>query len=145
VLDHDQLVCVAAVSAGRLVSATLQPGTRVPAWCTANGRMLLAGLPQDQIEASLARAAGADHRAHHRHKERLAVEIARARAQGYALVDQELELGLRTMAVPLRNFRGDVVAAMNISVHAARMPLDQMVERCLPAMIKIQVELAALL
>jgi IclR family pca regulon transcriptional regulator len=49
------------------------------------------------------------------------------------------------MAVPLRNFRGDVVAAMNISVHAARMPLDQMVERCLPALIKIQVELAALL
>jgi IclR family pca regulon transcriptional regulator len=64
------------------------------------------------------RAAGADHRAHHRHKERLALEIARVRAQGYALVDQELELGLRTMAVPLKNFRGDVVAAMNISVHA---------------------------
>jgi IclR family pca regulon transcriptional regulator len=146
VLDHDQLVCVAAVSAGQLVSATLQPGTRVPAWCTANGRMLLAGLPQDQLEAFLERVQTEQITEHTIvSKERLAVEIARVRAQGYALVDQELELGLRTMAVPLRNFRGDVVAAMNISVHAARMPLDQMVERCLPALIKIQVELAALL
>jgi IclR family pca regulon transcriptional regulator len=146
VLDHDQLVCVAAVSAGQLVSATLQPGTRVPAWCTANGRMLLAGLPQDQLGAFLERAQTEQITEHTIvSKERLAVEIARARAQGYALVDQELELGLRTMAVPLRNFRGDVVAAMNISVHAARMPLNQMVERCLPALIKIQVELAALL
>jgi IclR family pca regulon transcriptional regulator len=146
VLDHDQLVCVAAVSAGQLVSATLQPGTRVPAWCTANGRMLLAGLPQDQLDAFLERVQTEQITEHTIvSKERLAVEIARARAQGYALVDQELELGLRTMAVPLRNFRGDVVAAMNISVHAARMPLDQMVERCLPALIKIQVELAALL
>nr|WP_209714718.1 IclR family transcriptional regulator C-terminal domain-containing protein [Duganella sp. 1411] len=146
VLDHDQLVCVAAVSAGQLVSATLQPGTRVPAWCTANGRMLLASLPPDQLESFLARVRLEQITEHTIvSKERLALEIARARAQGYALVDQELELGLRTMAVPLKNFRGEVVAAMNISVHAARMPLDQMVERCLPALIKMQVELNALL
>jgi IclR family pca regulon transcriptional regulator len=135
VLDH-----------GQLVSATLQPGTRVPAYCTANGRMLLASLPQAQIEAFLERA---QPEAITRHtivnRERLALEIARARAQGYALVDQELELGLRTIAVPVKNFRGEVVAAMNVSVHAGRLPLEQMVERCLPAMIKIQVELGALL
>jgi len=146
VLDHDQLVCVAAVSAGQLVSATLQPGTRVPAWCTANGRMLLASLPQVQLESFLARVQPERITEHTIvSKERLAQEIAQARAQGYALVDQELELGLRTMAVPLKNFRGDVVAAMNISVHAGRMPLEQTVERCLPALIKIQVELNALL
>jgi IclR family pca regulon transcriptional regulator len=146
VLDHDQLVCVAAVSAGQLVSATLQPGTRVPAWCTANGRMLLASLPEQQLHGFLERVETEQITEHTIvSKERLALEIARARAQGYALVDQELELGLRTMAVPLKNFRGEVVAAMNISVHAARMPLDQMVERCLPALIKIQVELNALL
>jgi IclR family pca regulon transcriptional regulator len=146
VLDHDQLVCVAAVSAGRLVSSTLQPGTRVPAYCTANGRMLLASLPQERIDAFLARAEPEQITEHTIvNKERLALEIARARAQGYALVDQELELGLRTIAVPLKNFRGEVVAAMNISVHAGRVPLEQMVERCLPALIKIQVELSALL
>jgi IclR family pca regulon transcriptional regulator len=146
VLDHDELVCVAAVSAGQLVSTTLQPGTRVPAWCTANGRMLLASLPQDLLDSFLARLQTEQITEHTVvSKERLAQEIARARARGYALVDQELELGLRTMAVPLKNFRGEVVAAMNISVHAARMSLDQMVERCLPALIKIQVELNALL
>ncbi|KQV82273.1 IclR family transcriptional regulator [Massilia sp. Root351] len=146
VLDHDQLVCVAAVSAGQLVSVTLQPGTRVPAYCTANGRVLLAHLPQAQIEAFLERAQPERITEHTVvSKERLALELARVRAQGYALVDQELELGLRTMAVPLKNFRGEIVAAMNISVHAGRMPLEQMVERCLPALIKIQVELNALL
>lgn len=146
VLDHDQLVCVAAVSAGQLVSGTLQPGTRVPAWCTANGRMLLASLPQEQVDNFLERAQPEQITLHTIvNKERLALEIARSRAQGYALVDQELELGLRAIAVPLRNFRGDVVAAMNVSVHAARLPAQQMVERCLPAMIKIQVELGALL
>ena len=146
VLDHDQLVCVAAVSAGQLVSATLQPGTRVPAYCTANGRMLLASLPQERIDSFLERAAPEQITQHTIvNKERLALEIARARSQGYALVDQELELGLRTVAVPLRNFRGEVVAAMNVSVHAGRLPVEQMVERCLPAMIKIQVELGALL
>lgn len=146
VLDHDQLVCVAAVSAGQLVSVTLQPGTRVPAYCTANGRVLLAHLPQQQIDAFLERAQPERITEHTIvSKERLALEIARARAQGYALVDQELELGLRTIAVPLKNFRGEVVAAMNISVHAGRMPREQMVERCLPALIKMQVELNALL
>ncbi|SFI13394.1 transcriptional regulator, IclR family [Collimonas sp. OK307] len=146
VLDHDQLVCVAAVSAGQLVSATLQPGTRVPAYCTANGRMLLASLAPQQVEAFLARAQPEQITEHTIvNKERLALEIARAASRGYALVDQELELGLCTIAVPLKNFRGEVVAAMNISVHAGRMPVDLMVERCLPAMIKIQVELNALL
>jgi IclR family pca regulon transcriptional regulator len=53
ILEGDELVCVAAVSAGKLVSGTLQPGTRVPAWCTANGRVLLAGLPLQERQAVL--------------------------------------------------------------------------------------------
>lgn len=146
ILDQDDLVCVAAVSAGQLISATLQPGTRVPAYCTANGRMLLASLPQAQVERYLARATPERINVHTIvDKCALAQAMARAREQGYAVVDQELELGLRTIAVPVRNFRGEVVAAMNISVHAGRMSVEQMVERCLPALIKFQVELNALL
>jgi IclR family pca regulon transcriptional regulator len=146
VLDHDDLVCVAAVSAGQLVSATLQPGTRVPAYCTANGRMLLASLAPEQVAGYLARAALEPITSHTAvDRARLGEDIARAREQGYCVVDQELELGLRTIAVPVRNFRGDVVAAMNISVHAGRMSVAQMVERCLPALISYQVELNALL
>lgn len=146
ILDHDDLVCVAAVSAGQLISATLQPGTRVPAYCTANGRVLLANLPQEQVERFLAHATLEPINAHTIvDTGELALAIARVREQGYALVDQELELGLRTIAVPVRNFRGEVVAAMNISVHAGRMTVEQMVERCLPSLIKFQVELNALL
>ena len=59
--------------------------------------------------------------------QRYRLQVSPAVDFGQLLVDQELELGLRTMAVPLKNFRGEVVAAMNISVHAARMSLEQMV------------------
>ena len=146
VLEEHELVCVAAVSAGRVVSATLQPGTRVPAFWTANGRVMLASLPEAQMLAYLERLqveALTEHTIVN--KERLALEIARARAQGYAIVNQELELGLRTIAVPLRNFRNEIVAAMNVSVHESRVPLDEIVERCLPALLKVQVEVGALL
>jgi IclR family pca regulon transcriptional regulator len=79
----------------------LQPGTRVPAWCTANGRMLLASLPPAQLDAYLERVQLEPITEHSIiDKKRLADAIHRARSQGYALVDQELELGLRTMAVP---------------------------------------------
>jgi IclR family pca regulon transcriptional regulator len=146
ILDHDDLVCVAAVSAGQLISATLQPGTRVPAYCTANGRVLLASLAHGEVERYLARATPERINTHTIvDRAELARAIARVREQGYAVVDQELELGLRTIAVPVRNFRGEVVAAMNISVHAGRMSVEQMAERCLPALIKFQVELNALL
>lgn len=146
VIDHDDLVCVAAVTAGQLISATLQPGTRVPAFCTANGRVLLASMAPAQCDAVLERARPEAVTSYTIvERGRLAEEIARIRAQGYAVVDQELELGLRAIAVPLKNFRGEVVAAMNITVHAGRMSVAQMVERCLPALIKFQVELNALL
>jgi IclR family pca regulon transcriptional regulator len=146
VLEGDELVCVAAVSAGRVVSATLQPGTRVPAFCTANGRIMLASLPQAQVEDyvdKLAIEALTEYTIVD--KQRLLLEVVRARAQGYAMVNQEMELGLRTLAVPLRNFRGTTVAAMNVSLSADRIPLDEVVDRCLPALLKVQVELAALL
>jgi IclR family pca regulon transcriptional regulator len=146
VLEGDDLVCVAAVSAGKLVSSTLQPGTRVPAWCTANGRVMLASLPQAEVEAYLGRVAIEALTEHTIvNRERLLLEIVRTRSQGYAVVDQELELGLRTLSVPIRNFRGDTVAAMNVSLHAARIPAGEIVERCLPALLKVQVEMAALL
>jgi IclR family pca regulon transcriptional regulator len=146
VLEGDDLVCVAAVSAGKLVSSTLQPGTRVPAWCTANGRVMLASLPQLDVEAYLGRAAIEPLTEHTIvNRERLLLEIVRTRSQGYAVVDQELELGLRTLAVPIRNFRGETVAAMNVSLHAARVPANEIVERFLPALLKVQVEMAALL
>ncbi|HEU0200020.1 MAG TPA: IclR family transcriptional regulator C-terminal domain-containing protein [Burkholderiaceae bacterium] len=146
VLDRDDVITIAASTAGRVISATLQPGTRVPAYCTANGRALLSGLPQEEVDAWLQRQhleALTPHTI--TNKERLRLEIARARASGYAVVDQELELGLRTIAVPLKNFRGETVAALNVSVHAARVRTEDLVDRCLPALLQAQAQLRSLL
>ncbi|HWP19901.1 MAG TPA: IclR family transcriptional regulator C-terminal domain-containing protein [Burkholderiaceae bacterium] len=146
VLDGGDVLCIAATTAGRVVSATLAPGTRVPAYCTSNGRVLLASLPQEQVDGWLEQQQLEPLTPHTiTHRERLRIEIARARAQGYAMVDQELELGLRTLAVPIRNLRGDTVAALNVSVHAARMSMSDLQERCLPALMQVQAQLRSLL
>ena len=142
VLDHDDVISVAAATAGRVVSATLQPGSRVPAYCTANGRVLLAALGNEALTGFLARQVMlpltpqtlVD-------PERLRLEIERVRVRGYALVDQELEPGLRTLSVPLRNYRGDVLAAINVSAHAGRMPSEDLLERCLPMLLEVQAHL----
>jgi IclR family pca regulon transcriptional regulator len=146
VLDGNDVICIAAASAGRVVSPTMQPGSRVPAYCTGNGRVLLAALPQADVEAWVSRQALTALTQHTIvHPERLSIEIARARSLGYACIDQELELGLRTVALPLKNYRGDVVASMNISVHATRMSMDQLVEHCLPPLLQAQAHLRMLL
>jgi IclR family pca regulon transcriptional regulator len=142
VLDGDDVICIAALSAGRLVSSTLQPGTRVPAYCTANGRVLLAALPRAEADAWIAcrtfeRRTAKTLTSH----ERLRAELARVRSQGYAVVDQELELGLRTLSVPLLSSHGDVLAAINISVHAARLSIEQLIDNCLPALRQTQTTL----
>lgn len=146
VLDGADVICIAATSAGRVVSSTLQPGTRVPAYCTANGRVLLSALPQAEVDAWIAKQTLAPLTPNTvTSPERLRIEIARARAQGYAAVDQELELGLRTISVPLKSYRGDVLAAMNVSVHAARVTMDQLVNDCLPALLQAQASLRTVL
>ena len=146
VLDGNDVICIAAASAGRVISPTMQPGSRVPAYCTGNGRILLAALPQVEVEAWVSRQTLTALTPHTiTHPERLSIEIARARSLGYACIDQELELGLRTVALPLKNYRGDVVASMNISVHAARMSMDQLVEHCLPPLLQAQAHLRMLL
>lgn len=146
VLDGQDVICIAATSAGRVVSTTLQPGARVPAYCTANGRVLLAAMSPDESEAWLARQTLSALTPHTvTHPERLRIEVARIRTQGYACIDQELEVGLRTLAVPLRNYRGETVAAMNLSVHASRMSMDQLVEHGLPPLLQAQAHLRTLL
>jgi IclR family transcriptional regulator, pca regulon regulatory protein len=146
VLDGDDVICVAATTAGRVVSATLQLGTRVPAYCTANGRVLLAALAPATLETWLERQALHALTPHTlTSPARLRSEVARVRAQGYACVDQELEAGLRTIAVPLANARGDTLAAMNVSAQAVRVSIDQLVDHCLPALRQAQTSLRPLL
>lgn len=146
VLDGNDVICIAATTAGRVISPTLQPGTRVPAYCTSNGRVLVASLPPAELETWISRQHLAPLTPHTVvQPERLRHEIARARQQGWAAVDQEFELGLRTLAVPLKNYRGETVAALNISVHAARMTMDQLVDVSLPPLMQAQAQLRQLL
>jgi len=128
------------------VSLTLQPGTRVPAYCTANGRMLVASLPAAQMHAWIARQRlDALTPGTITSRETLLEILLQARQQGYAMVDQELEVGLRTLSVPLLSYRGEVVAAMNISVHASRMTMDELLANCLPPLLQAQADLRAVL
>ncbi|HJW12055.1 MAG TPA: IclR family transcriptional regulator C-terminal domain-containing protein [Albitalea sp.] len=146
VLDGNDVICIAATSAGRVVSTTLQAGTLVPAYCTANGRVLLASRPQAEVDAWLATQTLAPLTPHTiTSTERLRAEIARVRAQGYAAVDQEMETGMRTISVPLKNYRGEVLAALNVCAHAARVSMGKLVDECLPALLHAQASLRTVL
>jgi IclR family pca regulon transcriptional regulator len=148
VLDGADVISVAATTGGRIVSTTLQPGTHVPAYCTANGRVLLAGLAPAELDAWLARHADGFRALTPRTlvtPAALTSEITRARAQGYAQVDEEFETGLRTLAVPITNRLGQVQAALNVSVHSARVRAQDLPGRALPLLMQVQNELKGLL
>jgi IclR family pca regulon transcriptional regulator len=146
VLDGNDVICIAATNSGRLVSPALQPGLRVPAHCSGTGRVILAALPPPELAAWIARQQLTALTPNTiTQPERLSTEIARARVLGYACVDQELQLGLRTVAVPLRSYSGEVVAALSITAHASRMSMDQLVEQCLPSLLQAQAHLRMLL
>jgi IclR family pca regulon transcriptional regulator len=121
VLDDTEIVYVARVPTRRIMSITLSVGTRLPAYATSMGRVLLAALAPDErrgrLERSERRALSA-----HTVTDLAALEelLERVDAQGWAAVDQELEEGLRSLAVPIRDVSGAVVAALNVSVHASR-------------------------
>jgi IclR family pca regulon transcriptional regulator len=137
VLDGDDVVYVARVPTRRIMSVTISVGTRFPAYVTSMGRVLLAGLDDDEVEGRLARAELRKlTRRTLAQPDKIRAEIAKVRRQGYALVDEELEVGLRSIAVSIHNGGGDVVAAMNISVQAQRTSVTEMKRRLLPPLRK---------
>jgi IclR family pca regulon transcriptional regulator len=100
------------------------------------GRVLLAGLPADDLDAYLARAdLHPTTRRTVTSVDKLRAALDRVRSQGWAIVDQELEEGLRAVAAPLRDRTGTVVAAVNISTHSTRMSLTQMRSDLLPPLL----------
>lgn len=133
VLDGHEIVYVARVPTKRIMTIALAVGSRLPAHATSMGRVLLAELAPAALDEILRGRALA------RLTPRTVVEPARfrellaeARAQGWALVDQELEEGIRSIAVPIRGARGTVIAAMNVSAHATRVSLKKLKEEFLP-------------
>jgi len=135
VLDGDDIVYICRSAETRIISINLLVGTRLPAYCTSMGQVLLAELSPDALEAYLARVrlvARTDRTITTTPKLRKLLQGVRE--AGHALLDQELEVGLRSIAVPVRDARGTVVAAMNVSTHASRVSLDEMQGRFLPVL-----------
>ena len=135
VLDEGTVVYVARASTQRIMSVTLGVGSRLQAYCTALGRVLLASLPSAAAAAALARE---ERVAHTRFTvtalPQLLAILEEVRAHDYALNDQELEIGLRAIAVPVRNVVGATVAAMNVSAQASRLSRRELIETVLPAL-----------
>jgi IclR family transcriptional regulator, pca regulon regulatory protein len=136
VLDGDDVVYVARVPTSRIMTVAINVGTRFPAYATSMGRVLLAGLPDEDFDKYLARVELTPFTARTiTTTTALHTELLKVRAQGYAIVDQELEEGLRSLAAPIRDRAGRVVAAMNISVHASRNTVDSMRRDLLPKLL----------
>lgn len=131
VLDGMDLRYVARASAPSPLIVNIRPGTRVPAERTAMGQVLLSLLPPAALEEAK-RSAGRDAAANDLAD--LDITLTAVREQGWSYVDQLLEAGIRAVAVPLRNRRGEVVAAMSASVHEATTPGVDMTNNFLPAL-----------
>ena len=132
-LDLPDVVYVARVPTRRIMSITLGVGTRLPAHATSMGRVLLAALDREELDAFLASdALEALTERTITDPAALREVIGEVRAQGWALVDQELELGLRSVAAPIQDGEGRTVAAMNVSAAASRVPLSKLREEILP-------------
>ena len=143
VLDGDEIVYVGRVPTSRIMRVAINVGTRFPAYATSMGRVLLAALEPDELDAYLARAEIRPLTARTiATPEALRAELDRVRAQGWALVDQELEEGLRSIAVPVRN-GSRVVAAVNVSAHASRASKDTVRKVLLPPLLRTAAHIEA--
>lgn len=136
VLDGTDVIYVARVPTKRIMTVSISVGTRFPAYATSMGRVLLAAQTDDWLDAFLESIDLA------RLTERTTTDpaslralLTKVRVQGYSLVDQELEQGLRSIAVPLHDVDGGVIAAMNISLHVTRGTADMMRKELLPALL----------
>ena len=146
ILDETEIVYVARAAQRRVMSIALMPGSRLPAYCTSMGRVLLAALDPSRARQMLERS----HLLARTERtvtsvERLMHILDQTRTQGYALIDQEVEIGLRSIAVPLENTIGHTVAALNVGLATSTEPMAALQERYLPALQSVRKELSRML
>jgi len=128
-LDGQDVVYIARVPTKRIMRVTISVGTRFPAYATSMGRVLLAAQPDDWLDTYLATVSLHGLTGHTiTSPAGLRQELRKIRSRGWALVDQELEEGLRSLAAPIRDADGTVIAAVNVSTHAARRSLENIVQ-----------------
>jgi IclR family pca regulon transcriptional regulator len=136
ILDDTDIVHVAQVRSKRIMSIALGPGSRLPAYPTAMGRVLLAGLGNETVEERISRVE-LKRLTEHTISDRSVLKrtIERVRTDGFALVDQELETGVRSIAVPLIDSSGGVIAAVDLSCHATRVSLAELESEFIPRLL----------
>jgi IclR family pca regulon transcriptional regulator len=135
ILHGDEVIYIARSTRKRIGSLHRDVGAHLPAHCTSMGRVLLAALPDKELDGLIANAKLHSFTPYTIVDEsELRDNIQKVRRNGYSLVDQELEIELRSIAVPIHNAAGRVIAAMNVSAQASRTAKKQMVDRFLPAL-----------
>ncbi len=143
-LDGADIVYVARVSVPKLIALRVDIGTRFPAVQTSQGKVLLAALPPDQVAAVIAQPSRSGLPPYiGRQAGPLRDELAEIRARGWALADEELAPGVRSVAVPVRDGSGAVRAAMNVTVHAAETSTQRLLHDHLPALLTTAGEISA--
>ncbi|MBN9029590.1 MAG: helix-turn-helix domain-containing protein [Rhizobiales bacterium] len=146
ILDESEIVYVARAAQRRVMSINLMPGSRLPAFCTSMGRILLAALAPEDARRQLEKADRAPRTENTvTDLDTLMTILADVRAQGYAINDQEVEIGLRSIAVPLFTSRGRAIAALNLGLAAAEASVGDLVAHYLPALQSTQAELRKIL
>jgi IclR family pca regulon transcriptional regulator len=144
VLDGDEIVYVVRVPTKRIMTNALSVGSRLPAYPTSMGRVLLAQLSEEDLDAYFERVelkpltnrTVTD-------PDELRALLKQIRHQGWATVDQELEAGVRSLSAPLRGAGNKVIAAINVSAHASRVPLSTMRSTFLPRLLETAEEISA--
>ena len=135
VLDGIETIYLARVPPRHLMGLQVNPGTRLPAYCSSSGRILLADMDAADLTAFLRGSERPARTAHTITTERaLRRELDKVRAAGYAQIEQEMELGLRAIAVPVRSRRKRVVASLSVGAHSGRVSEADMITRVLPVL-----------
>jgi len=146
ILDADEIVYVARAAQRKVMSIALMPGSRLPAYCTSMGRVLLAALPEAEAMRRLRlNPLAARTPLTLTDPDAVMGAVRRARERGHAVIDQEVELGLRSIAVPLLNARGVTVAALNLGLPTHAGDAEALVARYLPPLERVQGEIRKIL
>ena len=137
VLDGDSVIYVARATSNRFVNVGITIGSRVPAHCVSTGRVLLAALPSAELHGVLERAKFPKFTPNTvTSKTQLRSLIEDVRIKGWSIVDQELEVGLRSLSVPVRDRTGATVAALNVCCPSMRITPEDMSSRVLLAVME---------
>lgn len=145
-LDGDDILYIGRASTARIMTIDLDIGSRLPACSTSMGRVLLSYLPMDQLARYLKRVKPTPYTPYTLTRiSALKAELEKVREQGFSLNDQELEIGLRSLAVPITGQEGHVVAALNVGANAGQVSTEVFMQRILPVLREGAQELSLLL